>query len=63
MGIIQWLQGKKTFIVLIVAFIFNIGVAAGLWTPESEVWNIINAILGFLGLGALRSGMKKPEVK
>lgn len=53
MGIIEWLQGKKTYILIIVGAIFNIGVAAGLWTPESGWWEIINSILIFLGIGAL----------
>ena len=52
-GIIEWLQGKKTYIILLVGFAFNIGIAAGWWTPESELWSIINAVLGFLGLGTL----------
>ncbi len=52
-GIIEWLQGKKTYIILIVAFVFNIGIAAGFWTPESELWNLINIILGFLGVGTI----------
>ena len=61
MGIIQWLQGKKAYIVVITAFIFNIGILAGLWTPESQLWEIINYVLGFLGIGALRSATKKAE--
>ena len=59
MAIIEWLQGKKTYIVLVVAFVFNVGVAAGWWALESELWSVINAILGFLGLGALKSAVKK----
>ena len=59
MNIIEWLQGKKTYIVLVVAFVFNVGVAAGWWGLESELWAVINAILGFLGLGALKSAVKK----
>ena len=62
-GLMEWLQGKKTFIVMILAFIFNIGIAAGLWTPDSQVWELINIILGFLGLGALRSGQKTESTK
>ena len=53
MGWLEWLQGKKTYIIFIVATIFNAGVLIGWWTPESEMWTIINAILGFLGLGTL----------
>jgi len=62
-GILEWLQGKKAYIIVITAFIFNIGVMAGLWSPDSQLWEIINYILGFLGIGALRSAAKKLEVK
>ena len=59
MGIIGWLQGKKTWIVFFIATIFNAGVLAGWWTLESEIWTIINAILGFLGLGSLNAKMNR----
>ena len=52
-GIIEWLQGKKTSIILILAFVFNAGVMAGWWTPESQLWSIINIVLGFLGIGTV----------
>ena len=52
MGWLEWLQGKKTYIVLIVAFVFNVGITAGWWTPDSQVWELINTILAFLGLTA-----------
>ena len=62
-GIIEWLQGKKTYIIMVLAFIFNLGVVSGWWTPDSQVWELINIILGFLGLGALRSGQKTESTK
>lgn len=62
MGFIEWLQGKKTYILLIVAFIFNMGSALGLWEPDSQVWELINTLLVFLGIGAFRSAVKKAEV-
>ena len=63
MGIIEWLQGKKSYIVLVVAFAFNIGVTAGWWLPDSQMWELINTILVFLGVGAFRSAIKKAEIK
>lgn len=57
-GIIAWLQGKKTYIIMVLAFVFNLGVTAGWWTLDNQVWELINIILGFLGLGAIRAGMK-----
>ena len=60
-GIQAWLQGKKTYILLILAFVFNVGIAAGLWQLDSQVWELINMVLGFLGIGAFRSAVKKAE--
>lgn len=57
-GIIAWLQGKKTYIIMVLAFVFNLGVTAGWWTVDNQVWDLINIILGFLGLGAIRAGIK-----
>lgn len=62
-GILAWLQGKKTYIIIIVGAVFNIGVAAGWWTPDSPLWELINTILVFLGIGAVRSGMKTESNK
>ena len=60
-GIQEWLQGKKVYILLVSAVIFNIGVAAGLWQPDSQVWELINMVFVFLGIGAFRSAVKKAE--
>jgi uncharacterized membrane protein len=57
MGWLTWLQGKKTYIIVILAAVFNIGVVFGIWTVDSQVWTFINSILGFFGLGTLRSGI------
>ena len=62
-GIIEWLQGKKTYIILIVGFVFNIGIAVGWWTPESELWNLINVILTFLGLGTIGAKINRSAKK
>jgi uncharacterized membrane protein len=56
---LNWLQGKKTYIIVILAAVFNIGVVFGFWTVDSTVWSFINSILGFLGLGTLRAGVTK----
>lgn len=51
------LKGYKTYIVMIVGVIVNGAFAMG-YIPESGL-GFANAILGFLGLGALRAGVKK----
>lgn len=62
-GLLAWLEGKKTYILMVLAFVFNIGVTAGWWTVENQVWDLINLILGFLGIGAIRSGLKSESKK
>ena len=49
------LQGKKTYIVAIL-----IGVIAGLQAYGIVIPDYVFAILGALGLGAVRSGINKP---
>jgi hypothetical protein len=53
----EWLQGKKTYIIMIVGFVFNIGVVAGWWTLDNQVWDLVNMILVFLGVGSIRAGV------
>ena len=62
-GFIEWLQGKKTYIIVLLASVFNIGVVFGWWTPDSQVWALINTILGFLGIGTIRAGIKGESQK
>lgn len=50
------LKGYKTYIVMIVGVIINGAFAMG-YVPESFI-GIANTLLGFLGLGALRAGIK-----
>jgi hypothetical protein len=51
-----WLQGKKTYLVMIAAIL---GAIAGYATGELTVVQMIQAIMAALGLGALRSGVAK----
>ena len=53
----KFLSGKKTYIVAVVGVILNGCVAMGYLDPS--VTEIANKVLIFLGLGALRSGVKK----
>ena len=57
----KWLQGKKTYIVVIVGVLVN-GLHAMGYITEEHI-KIINYILGFLGIGAVRSGISKAEIK
>lgn len=49
------LKGWKTYIVMIVGVLVNGAFAMG-YIPEASI-GLVNTVLGFLGLGALRAGV------
>jgi hypothetical protein len=51
------LEGKKTYIVIVVAIVFNTLVQLG-YVDASYV-EYVNIVLAALGLGALRAGVSK----
>ncbi len=53
---LNFLKGKKTYIVMIVGVLVNGAVAMNL--IPAEYLGAINSILVFLGLGAVRAGVK-----
>jgi len=53
----NFLQGKKTYIIVIVAIVFNTLVQYGVVDPSYT--EFVNIILGALGLGTLRAGINK----
>ena len=53
----NWLSGKKTYIIIVIAVIVN-GLASQGYLTDQHV-QLINTILGFLGLGTLRAAVKK----
>lgn len=55
MGLWNWLSGKKTYIVALIAVILNIGVHYNWWTVADV--NYWNTVLAGLGLAALRHGV------
>ena len=55
--LILWLQGKKTYVIMLVGVIVN-----GLWVMgylDDKTVIAIDSILGFLGLGSIRAGISK----
>ena len=52
-----FLQGKKTYIIVIVAIVFNTLVQYGVIDPSYTQY--VNIILSALGLGTLRAGINK----
>lgn len=57
--LLNWLSGKKTYIVAVVLALVNVGVAMGWISPENL--EQINVVLVALGLGALRASVSKVE--
>ena len=57
--ILEFLNGKKTYIVAALFAIWNFGVETQLWAVDNSVWQIVNYVLGALGLAFLRAGVTK----
>lgn len=55
--VIEFLKGKKTYIVAIVIAVLNLAVALGYINPDHLTQ--INLVLGALGLGAIRDAIGK----
>jgi len=55
--ITNFLQGKKTYIIVVVAIVFNTLVQYGVIDPSYT--EFVNIVLGALGLGTLRAGINK----
>jgi hypothetical protein len=55
--ITNFLQGKKTYIVVIVAIVFNTLIQYGVIDPSYTQY--VNIVLSALGLGTLRAGINK----
>lgn len=49
-------KGMKTYIIVIVGVLVNGAYAMG-YIPEASI-GLVNTLLGFLGLAALRAGVK-----
>ena len=54
---LDFLKGRKTYIVMAVGVIVNGLIVMGYL--DVQYIGIINSILGFLGLGAIRAGISK----
>ena len=57
---IEYLSGKKTYILAVVAAVINLAVVSG-WINVSYLPQI-NIVLGALGVGAIRAGIAKSGV-
>ncbi len=58
-AILDWLSGRKTYIVAILTAIFDVGCAVGWWTFDNQIVVAVNGLLAAFGLGFLRAGVSK----
>ena len=54
---LDFLKGRKTYLVMAIGIIVNGAIVMGYL--DVQYIGIINSILGFLGLGAIRAGISK----
>lgn len=54
-AVIEWLKGKKTYIMIVIGAVDQIGVLQGWWEAD----HLREIIEGAFGLAAARAGMKK----
>ena len=58
---LEWLEGKKTYIVAIATALFNLGCALGWWAVDNAYWSAINAVFASLFGITLRAGVAKSK--
>ena len=58
-GIIEWLSGKKSYILAIIAGVFNFGLAMAWWTADNQTWVAVNALLASLFGMTMRAAVSK----
>ena len=58
-GFVEWLQGKKSYILLVVAFVFNLGILSGWWLVDNPTWALIDTILLTLLGASFRAAISK----
>jgi len=60
---LEWLQGYKTYIVIALTALFNVGIGLGWWTPETDWIVILNSILVSFGAGFIKAGLNREAKK
>lgn len=59
-GLIEWLQGKKTYVICVmVLLILILEKVVGIDIPGAEPVNPLEWILAILGMGSLRAAVSK----
>jgi len=58
-SIINFLSGKKSYILLIIAFVFNFGVLNSWWATDNATWQSVDTLLVALLGGSFRAAITK----
>jgi hypothetical protein len=63
-SVLDFLSGKKSYILLFIGVIFNLGVISGWWATDNATWASIDTLLAGLLGASFRAGITKsnPEV-
>ncbi|MFA5806396.1 MAG: hypothetical protein WC879_17330 [Melioribacteraceae bacterium] len=57
--LIDFLSGKKSYLLLFIAVIFNLGVLQGWWATENATWQSIDSFLAALLGSSFRAAITK----
>jgi hypothetical protein len=58
-ALIDWLDGKKSYILLVIGFVFNLGALLGWWTLDNQVWALVDSTLVMLLGASFRAAIQK----
>ena len=58
-NLINWLSGKKSYLLLAIGLVFNLGVISGWWATDNATWGSIDALLLALLGGSFRAAITK----
>lgn len=53
----NWFANNKTYTIIILAIIFNLGTAFGIWTLDNQIWAELDVLLGFAGMITFRNAL------
>ena len=58
-NLINWLSGKKSYLLLAIGLVFNLGVISGWWATDNATWGSIDTLLLALLGGSFRAAITK----
>jgi len=61
--VLDFLSGKKSYLLLLIAVIFNVGILQGWWASDNATWQSIDTLLVALLGGSFRAAITKSSPK